>query len=52
MQVKYSQSLSAAPLLPWIVCNQSGNVLGAHCTCMAGLVGYISYAGVARSELI
>lgn len=35
--VKHSQKLSAPPLNPWIALEQSGVVVCAHCTCMAGL---------------
>ena len=34
--VKHSQSLSLPPLKPWVVINQAGVVLCAHCSCMAG----------------
>ena len=34
--VKHSQQVSAAFLLPWIIVKKSGEVLAAHCTCMAG----------------
>ena len=35
--VKHSQSLSVAPLKVWIAIKGDGEVLCAHCTCMAGL---------------
>ena len=38
MKVKHSQKMAATPLLPWVVCEQSGEILAAHCTCMAGYV--------------
>eukprot|EP00117_Sycon_ciliatum_P026092 scpid48939/ scgid21499/ Inhibitor of growth protein 1 len=36
-RVRHSQSVSAEPVRPWIAAEKSGAVLGAHCTCMAGL---------------
>ena len=36
-KVRHSQSMKAAPLLPWIAANKNGTVLCSHCTCMAGL---------------
>lgn len=35
--VKHSQSLSVSPLKVWIAIKGDGEVLCAHCTCMAGL---------------
>ena len=35
-QVKHSQRMSATPLLPWFVAENSGEIVAAHCTCMAG----------------
>ena len=35
--VKHSQALSASPLKVWCGIKQSGEILCAHCTCMAGL---------------
>lgn len=37
IQVLHSQSIQATPLEPWIIAEKSGRILGAHCTCMAGL---------------
>ena len=34
--VKHSQTLSASPLKVWMCCKSSGEVVTAHCTCMAG----------------
>ncbi|XP_072176345.1 uncharacterized protein [Diadema setosum] len=36
-KVKHSQRMSATPLLPWFVAEKCGEILAAHCTCMAGL---------------
>ena len=36
VQVKHSQRVSATPLLPWVIVEKNGEVIGAHCTCMAG----------------
>ena len=35
--VKHSQQLSASPLKPWVAIKQTGEILCAHCTCMAGI---------------
>lgn len=35
--VRHSQSVSAAPLKPWVGVKKTGCILVAHCTCMAGL---------------
>ena len=35
--VKHSQRLTAPPLKVWVATKQQGEVLCAHCTCMAGL---------------
>jgi hypothetical protein len=37
VQVRHSQSFTATPAHCWIVCEQSGIILHAHCTCVAGL---------------
>lgn len=37
IQVLHSQSIRETPLEPWIIAEKSGRILGAHCTCMAGL---------------
>lgn len=42
-QVKHSQTLSATPLKVWVVFKLDGEVIRAHCTCMAGI-------GEARSQ--
>ncbi|XP_043227776.1 uncharacterized protein LOC122384449 [Amphibalanus amphitrite] len=36
-KVNHSQKLSEKPLVPWVVCGESGRVHTAHCNCMAGL---------------
>ena len=35
--VKHSQRLSAPPLKAWVAIKQTGEILCAHCTCMAGI---------------
>ena len=35
--VKHSQTLSATPLKVWVGCKSNGEVVAAHCTCMAGI---------------
>ena len=36
-QVKHSQRLSVAPLKVWLAIKENGEVVCAHCNCMAGL---------------
>ena len=36
-RVLHSQRLCEPPLLPWVICNKGGQVISAHCNCMAGL---------------
>ena len=36
-QVKHSQRLSDAPLKVWLAIKENGEVVCAHCNCMAGL---------------
>ena len=35
-KVKHSQRMSATPLLPWFIAEKCGEIIAAHCTCMAG----------------
>ena len=35
--VKHSQRLSAPPLKAWVAIKQTGEIMCAHCTCMAGI---------------
>ena len=35
-KVKHSQRMTATPLLPWFVAEEGGDIVSAHCTCMAG----------------
>ena len=35
--VRHSQSVSASPVKPWVALESSGEVICAHCSCMAGL---------------
>ena len=35
--VRHSQSVTATPLKPWVAAEKCGNIVCAHCTCMAGL---------------
>ena len=35
--VKHSQKLTSPPLKTWVAVKQTGEVISAHCTCMAGL---------------
>lgn len=39
LQIKHSQRMAETPLLPWVVLEQEGGILAAHCTCMAGYEG-------------
>jgi len=36
-QVRHSQTFSATPAHCWIISEQNGTVVSAHCTCKAGL---------------
>ncbi|XP_061580349.1 uncharacterized protein LOC133446350 isoform X2 [Cololabis saira] len=36
-KVLHSQSIRETPLEPWVIAEKSGRILGAHCTCVAGL---------------
>ncbi len=36
-QVNHSQRISDTPLRPWVAIQKDGQVISAHCTCMAGL---------------
>ena len=60
-KVKHSQRMSANSLLPWVIVTQQGQVLAAHCTCMAGYVysqylslfnNYTNYEALVRPALI
>lgn len=44
-KVLHSQSLNLPVLKPWIVCEEAGKVLAAHCTCIAGLGECCSHVG-------
>jgi len=35
-QVKHSQKISSSPLRPWVGCREDGEIVCAHCNCMAG----------------
>lgn len=37
LQVYHSQSLTDKLLRPWVITEPDGNIITAHCTCMAGL---------------
>ena len=37
-EVRHSQALNEEKLRPWVVASNTGNILCAHCTCMAGCV--------------
>ena len=45
IQVRHSQSISKTPLQPWIIAEKDGNILSAHCTCMAGLGEVCTHVG-------
>ena len=36
-QVKHSQALSVIPLKVWVALKLDGEIMSAHCTCMAGI---------------
>ncbi len=44
-KVQHSQRLREGPLLPWLISRKDGEVLAAHCTCMAGLGEACSHVG-------
>ncbi|XP_064479767.1 uncharacterized protein LOC135393203 [Ornithodoros turicata] len=44
-KVNHSQRLRDVPLKVWILCRDSGEVLTAHCTCMAGAGETCSHVG-------
>jgi len=44
-RVAHSQKLSEAPLQPWLIIEQCGKILFAHCNCMAGLGECCSHIG-------
>ena len=48
-QVKHSQTLSATPLKvwPWVAFKLDGEVISAHCTCMAGIGEVCSHTAAA-----
>ena len=35
--MNHSQRLSEKPLIPWIIAETEGKILGGHCNCTAGL---------------
>ena len=43
--VKHSQTLSVPPLKVWVVVNDNGVVISAHCTCMAGMGEACAHVG-------
>ena len=36
-QVNHSMKMSQKPLTPWVVAEENGKIVAAHCDCMAGL---------------
>ena len=36
LQIKHSQCMAETPLLPWVILEQDGGILAAHCTCITG----------------
>ncbi|XP_078658592.1 uncharacterized protein LOC144903975 [Branchiostoma floridae x Branchiostoma belcheri] len=44
-RVKHSQKATATPLKPWFVAEKNGNVILAHCNCMAGVSEACSHIG-------
>ncbi|KAJ4944639.1 hypothetical protein JOQ06_013182 [Pogonophryne albipinna] len=43
-KVNHSQAMNSKPTFPWIVVQEDGTVVMAHCTCMAGLGEVCSHA--------
>ncbi|KAK4882277.1 hypothetical protein RN001_005596 [Aquatica leii] len=50
--VLHSEKLNEAPLKPWCVINQSGDIVGAHCVCKAGLGEVCSHVAAVLYSLI
>jgi len=44
-RVRHSQRMNETPLHPWLIAEKGGNVLTAHCNCMAGLGESCSHVG-------
>ena len=44
--VNHSQRLSEKPLTPWIIAKPDGEIITAHCDCMAGLGETCSHGGI------
>ncbi|XP_041952352.1 uncharacterized protein LOC121712273 isoform X2 [Alosa sapidissima] len=44
-KVMHSQRLSQPPLTPWVILAPSGEVVSAHCTCMAGVAESCTHVG-------
>ncbi|XP_035689579.1 uncharacterized protein LOC118424879 [Branchiostoma floridae] len=44
-RVKHSQRNTATPLKPWFLAEENGNILLAHCDCMAGVSEACSHIG-------
>ncbi|XP_021695388.1 uncharacterized protein LOC110675244 [Aedes aegypti] len=43
--VRHSFALNEKPLTPWILINESGKILAAHCNCAIGLLEACSHVG-------
>lgn len=43
IQVYHSQSLAEKPLRPCVIAEQDGNIVAAHCDCMAGIAESCSH---------
>ncbi|XP_069139431.1 uncharacterized protein [Argopecten irradians] len=44
-RVRHSQRMNETPLHPWLIAEKNGNVVSAHCNCMAGLSESCSHVG-------
>ncbi|XP_065903361.1 uncharacterized protein [Dysidea avara] len=51
-KVMHSQRTSGTPLIPWVVLEEDGEILAAHCNCMAGLGEACSLIAAIISSLV
>ncbi|XP_065919932.1 uncharacterized protein [Dysidea avara] len=51
-KVMHSQRTSGTPLIPWVVPEEDGEILVAHCNCMAGLGEACSHIAAIISSLV
>lgn len=44
-KVQHSQRMNAAPHIVWVLAEMNGEIICAHCTCIAGLCETCSHVG-------